>query len=185
MDEIKEEVNLFYSAVKKAALAAFIVLILLMVLCFTSCVRYKTITKHTRDTTYIVKLDTQKVKPADPEAPKKVKDSIRTVFVEIEKDCPNIKDRLPDYERRIQNQCTHESLSGGSIKVYSPQLKDSVIIEFDRNDGTAYFKGLDTLIEDKTETTETREESALSKALDLFWLFALVAALFWIIGKFT
>ena len=70
---------------KNALTGILFLLVSIIILGGTSCVRYKTVSTHTRDTIFVKQTDTTTIYLEDKSAPK-----IDTVFQEIEKDCPSL-----------------------------------------------------------------------------------------------
>lgn len=128
-------------------------------------------TTHTRDTLYIAVHDSTGGKPEDPEASQKAEAKTDTIFKEIEKDCPNEKNKLPGFKKEIEEAETIESKTGGSISSHSDSLGISVLIKFKNDQITGVeWSGREMIIEDKTEKDTTRERSLLRQAFDVWFL---------------
>lgn len=164
----------------------FIKLILLVfslfvLIFFTGCVRTKTTTTHTRDTIYVEVHDTVTIKTKDTVAVEKVHHKIDTIFSEIEKDCPNEKPKLDIFKQEIKDECTIEQLTGGSISIYFPKLKQNITIKFFGNKGIAVEDGKREIITDKIEKKTIVKLSLFQQALNTWfawlppWLFILLA----------
>jgi len=165
---------------KYAPLGILFALVSVIILGGTSCGRK--ITTHSRDTIYIKKVDTIQIKP-DTVAILKVEKSIDSVFVEIEKDCPNLpKKKLVKLKEVIEGKCTHESLSGGTMRAKSARTNVDLIIRFNGNDATVYFDVEQPEITDKTVITKS--PSLFRQALNVwflwlpFWIFIAIWAFF-------
>lgn len=112
-------------------------LLCLLVIGGASCGRKSNPSKS--DTTYTKKADTLGLKPKDPEAPKKVEKEIETIFIKVEKDCPEIpKDTIIKWKTGLKEKCTHESLSGGILSAKSEDGKRTYEIVFDGNKATVH-----------------------------------------------
>lgn len=161
------------------ALTKIMFLLLIVVIGFSSCGRK--ITSHTRDTIYVKKTDTIHIKP-DTVAILKVERSIDSVFVEIEKECPNLpKTKLVKLKEVVEAKCTHESLSGGTMKAKSAKTNANVIIHFNGNEATVYFDV------DQPEITDTIEREVsfwyCLKETVYVWCPLLLFFIVWLIAK--
>jgi hypothetical protein len=144
-------------------------LVICLVAASFSCSRKTTLTKHTRDTVYVAKVDTILI-PTDTVFAERVYTTIDSVFMEVEKDCPNIdRSKVKQWTNKVKEVCTIEQLTGGKLKVYSPFLKDSVTIHFKDNSGVVILSGYDTLVNDKTVTTIVKEPSFWMLVKEYYW----------------
>lgn len=152
----------------------------------SSCTRYNTKTTHTRDTIWIEKADTTQGFFEDTTASDSSETVVETVFMEIEKDCPNAKEKLPEYKKEIKQAETMESKTGGSISAHSDSLNFGVIIKFKGDEiSGVYWKGRMMVVEDKTVIDKKRDQSDFSKALSLWPWLLIGAIIFFIIGRFV
>ena len=144
----------------------FAILILIaFIISFSRCTTVRTVSTHTRDTMYVSVKDTAVTVNKDSLLPQKQYLKIDTVFQEIEKDCPNEKNKIVVYKKDIKNVCTIESLTGGSMSIYFPHLKQNISVSFLGNKGIASEKGYEKVITDKTETIKTIEPSFFGKIM--------------------
>jgi len=134
-------------------------LVLVGLLGGTGCVSYKTSSTHARDTVYIPLKDTTKAESKDSSAPERAEAKIDTVFVEVEKECPNVsKEKINNWKNQTKETCTMESLTGGELKANSPDLRSFVRFIFKGNEATAVWEVDQREIEDKTENTIVEEK---------------------------
>lgn len=169
-EEINEEVNLFAKAVKNFLWFLVAIGCIIATLSLSSCVRTKTTMTHTRDTIFVEVHDTVVIETKDTLAIVKVHHKIDTIFSEIEKDCPNDKPKIENYKSEIEDECTIESLTGGSMSIYFPKLKQNITIKFFRNKGIAIDDGLQEEITDKTEKNTVRQISLFRQALNTWFM---------------
>lgn len=187
-EEIKEESSTFAKGVAKAIIFIVAAAIMTMCIIFNSCTTVKTVTTYKRDTTFIEVHDTVKVKQKDSLAPEKVYNNIDTIFQEIEKDCPNEEAKLPGFKKEIKEDCTHESLSGGSMSVYFPKLKQYVTVAFKGNSGTAIDDGKLMQVNTEKDVKKTVKESFFGKIIgniEYAGLALLLIIIAFFIGKIT
>ena len=157
-------------------------LVFTIVLAGTSCMRYK-VASHTRDTIFVKQYDTTFIK-ADSVAIHKVDTVIETVFMEIEKDCPNVpKEKIKKWNNQVKEVCTHESLSGGSIVLTSPDLRAKVTISFDGNKGIADWEIDAKEIWDKEVKAPDIGFWTQVRHTWQFWLWQTLFAILWILFK--
>lgn len=134
-----------------------------------SCTRLQTTTVHSRDTVYVAKVDTVVIH-SDTVFVEHVYTTVDSVFMEVEKDCPNVTPaQVNRWNKTIKSVCTIEQLTGGKLKVYSPFLKDSVTIHFKSNSGVVILSGYDTLVNDKVEIIRTVEPSFWTLVKEYYW----------------
>lgn len=170
---------------KFAKIVLSVIIAWLIVLCLSSCVRYKTSSTHTRDTVFVEQRDTVYVDP-DTVAIHRVHKVIDSVFIEIEKDCPKAKANIQELKKETKEACTLRSLTGGSIRVWFPMLKDSIVIVFDEGITTAYGSGKDQIITDTTTNNIVKEDSGFKRMLDrlLPWGILIALVVGFIVGRF-
>lgn len=160
----------------------FIGFIVVLLFGGSSCTRLQTSTSHSRDTVYVAKVDTVLL-PQDTVHIERVYTTVDSVFMEVEKDCPNItKVKVTAWTNKVKEVCTIESLTGGKLKVYAPLLKDSVTIHFKGNGGVVILSGYDTLVNDKTVTTIVKEPSFWMLVKEYYWTGLLLLFIGFIIG---
>lgn len=158
-----------------------------LLLCLGACKRYTTTRTYLpADTTYTHNKDSVEIKP-DSAALEKVKTEIETVFMEVEKDCPNIpKEKTDNFRKRTLNACTMESLTGGELKAHSPDFRYFFRMVFKGNEPTIIWdiqeREIKQVIEDKT----VKEISFFRKVLDTwpFWAFPWGFFLLWLFIRF-
>lgn len=191
-EEIKEESSTFAKGVAKAIIFIVATAVMTMCIILNSCTTAKTVTTYKSDTTFIEVHDTVKVKQKDSLAPEKVYNNIDTIFQEIEKDCPNEEAKLPGFKKEIKDDCTHEGLSGGSMSVYFPRLKQYVTVAFNGNAGTAIDDGKLMQVNTEKDVKKTVKESFFGKImLDIKMLGRILALIIicvligFLIGKFA
>jgi hypothetical protein len=174
------------------AIRLLLPLVLTIILGGTSCVRYKASYTHTRDTVFVKVLDTTRAKPADSSAVAKVDTIIETVFMEVERDCPQKFGKSEFLKGKIKDACTMESLTGGELKAHSPDLKTNVRFVFKGNEPTAIWD-IDVMeIQDKTENTVIKEVQKFItppwwvQALNVWYLWAPAwfFIIFWLLIRF-
>lgn len=176
-EEILEEARLFAKTVKNLIWFLAVLCCIITILSMSSCVRTKTTTTHTRDTIYVEVHDTTTIAIHDTLAVEKIHHKIDTIFSGIEKDCPNEKPKLNIFKQEIEDECTIESLTGGSISIYFPKLRQNITIKFFGNKGIVVEDGKQEIITDKTETEIVRQLSTFRQIINTwymwlpFWLF--------------
>lgn len=142
---------------------------IIFLLTCSSCTRLQTSTVHSRDTVYVAKVDTVLI-PTDTVFAERVYTTVDSVFMEVEKDCPNLdRSKVNAWNNKVKSVCTIEQLTGGKLKVYSPFLKDNITIHFKDNGGVAILSGYDTLVNDKTVTTIVKEPSFFMLVKEYYW----------------
>jgi len=158
----------------------------------TICVRYHSVSTHTRDTIYVKLQDTTIVVMQDSAAVQKADTVINTVFVEIEKDCPQLSGKTEGFKRKIKETCTIESLTGGELKANSPDLRSFVRFIFKGNEATAVWEVDQREIQDKTENTIVEEKTKFisppwwMQALNVWylWVPAWAFVVLWAVARF-
>ncbi len=153
----------------------------------TSCVRYRTTTNHTRDTVTVTIRDTITMVQLDTTATIRVEKSIDSVFIEIEKDCPQLSGKTGELRDKIKESCTHESLSGGSLIAWSPQLKENILVKFEGNKAVVILNEQREIFTETITIEHTVKQSLLKQILNTWfmWVPGLLFFLLWAVSRFT
>jgi hypothetical protein len=163
-----------------------------VILAGTSCIRPHTSTTEKLDSTKVEKADTGKAKLADENAPEKVREIIKEVFMEVEKDCPQLAKKESDgtskaqkLKKKIQDQTNLQKMTGGWIFANSHKLGTSVRIDFKGDQPTAYWN--QKLYSYTKTITITKKPTILRQALNVWflWVPAWIFFLLWLYSKFT
>lgn len=105
----------------------------------SSCSR-KTFTTKV-DTIYVQIKETSVVEPTSKTAEDSSSLVIDTVFLVIEKECPEIAAKLPTLKRKIKEATTMQAKTGGSISTYSAKFNATCKIKYAGNIAWAEWSG--------------------------------------------